>query len=186
MSEAKTLKFETDRTGTHGDKTFIIATDDPSGLAVAPRRYPVYVDRDDLDELLKHHWHIDKDGYVTTHAREGRFKRTIRMHRLILKAEKGQEVDHENGIRRDNRRDNLRLASRQQQVHNTKTFRDGGVSLRKDTGKWRARITLKGFNDNKEFTIGHYETKDEAKSARDDFVEQKLKELGHDHETPTN
>jgi hypothetical protein len=170
------------RSGEHNGKCYIVATDDSTGLAYNPKHYIVYVDVDDLTDLLQYHWFVDKDLYIVRHERQGRSTRTIRMHRHIMQAEKGQEVDHKDGQRRNNTRDNLRFASRQQQVHNTKTFKDGGVSQRKDNGKWRARIKLKGFNGGKEYTIGNFSTKDEAKAARDSFVEQKLKELGHNHD----
>jgi len=59
------------------------------------------------------------------------------------------EVDHRNRIRHDNRRTNLREASRQCQLRNRSMFRNNtsgirGVSRNKQTGKWLANIRVNG------------------------------------------
>jgi len=43
---------------------------------------------------------------------------TIYFHRLVMNAPKGIEIDHKNGDRLDNRRSNLRLATRSQNEQN--------------------------------------------------------------------
>jgi hypothetical protein len=59
------------------------------------------------------------------------------------------EVDYINGLRADNRWANLREASHRENIRNRKrnmNNRSGfkGVSLHRETGKWRARIKIDG------------------------------------------
>jgi hypothetical protein len=71
------------------------------------------------------------------------------LHRAILGAMRGQFVDHIDGDGLNNRRGNLRFATKAQngansrvRVNNTSGFK--GVSFHRETGKWRARIWIKG------------------------------------------
>jgi hypothetical protein len=71
------------------------------------------------------------------------------LHRAILNAPVGLEVDHINGDGLDNRRSNLRLATREGNQRNRAARRDNtsglkGVSLHVSTGKWQARIRTGG------------------------------------------
>lgn len=53
-------------------------------------------------------------------------RKKVQMHRAIMEACAGQQVDHINGNPLDNRRENLRVASRSQNQHNK-----GSIVLRK-------------------------------------------------------
>jgi hypothetical protein len=90
------------------------------------------------------------------------------MHRQILGAPPGQQVDHINGDTLDNRRVNLRLATHGQNQHNRGKYRNNksgykGVSWDKAAGKWRAQIK---FN-NKKYNLGRYHDPIEAALAYD-------------------
>lgn len=85
---------------------------------------------------------------------DGKYK-MILMHRVILGAEKGFEVDHINNDPLDNRRDNLRLCTRALNMHNRKSYNNStsafkGVFFDKQSGKWQAKITI----NNKSVYIG--------------------------------
>lgn len=71
-------------------------------------------------------------------------KRYVYMHRLIINAGVGQEVDHVNGDGLDNRRINLRIASRSQNAANHRghggTSRYKGVNWHKQRQRWVANI----------------------------------------------
>lgn len=80
-------------------------------------------------------------------------------------------LDHINGIRTDNRLQNLRQANRQQQGWNTrphvgKSSNFLGVSFRKDRNVWRANIFLNG----KQVSIGTFDSEEEAAKARDEVA----------------
>jgi hypothetical protein len=93
-------------------------------------------------------------------------------HRIIYEMAYGSipelyQIDHVNGIRTDNRVDNLRLATRSQNNCNSSKRKDNasgfkGVNWHKASKKWRARITI--FN--KEKRLGCFSTKEEAYEAR--------------------
>jgi hypothetical protein len=74
----------------------------------------------------------------------------LSLHRLILKPEKGYQVDHINGYGLDNRRDNLRpcldfqnQGNRVRRTKKQKTSQFRGVSYHKNKQKWVAKISIK-------------------------------------------
>lgn len=78
-------------------------------------------------------------------------------------------IDHINGIRTDNRIENLRDVGRDenaknQRLHKTNTSGVTGVSYRSDNGLWRARIRI----DRKMRTIGMFASFEDAVSCRKD------------------
>jgi len=101
---------------------------------------------------------------------KGKYKRE---HRLIWELfngpiPEGMVVDHINGIRHDNRIENLRMCTVQQNtMHRVKLNQNNksgacGVSWRKDRNRWKATINL----NRKQIYLGIYETKEEAIKAR--------------------
>lgn len=77
-----------------------------------------------------------------------RARRLIYMHREIMHAPDGIEVDHINGDPKDNRQQNLRLCNRAENAQNQKTqvhsSRFRGVSWDKARCKWRTSICANG------------------------------------------
>ncbi len=91
------------------------------------------------------------------------------MHRLILElpsyADMRVDVDHVNGDGLDNRRANLRITTRAQNLANS-GGREGsstykGVSFESQTSRWKAQITVDGRNR----SLGRYDTEEEAATA---------------------
>jgi hypothetical protein len=102
------------------------------------------VDDEDYDWLCQWKW-----TSVSTERRNGgyamrldnRAGKTILMHRIILNAPEGVEVDHINGSGLDNRRENLRIVTLQQNRQNRSRGRNNqtgykGVTFDKKSGKW--------------------------------------------------
>ena len=77
-------------------------------------------------------------------------RKHVRMHRFILGAKKGQEVDHANGNGLDNRKSNIRICTISQNQANAnlrqeqKTSQFKGVCWHKHSRKWRAQIKVNG------------------------------------------
>jgi hypothetical protein len=95
--------------------------------------------------LAEFKWYAHKgqqgDFYAARTSQQG----TIRLHREIMGAQLGQEVDHINGNTLDNRTENLRLCghtqnmmNRKPQINNTSGFK--GVVWHKRAQRWYARI----------------------------------------------
>lgn len=94
---------------------------------------------------------------------------TILMHREIMGAKSGEQVDHINHNTLDNRRSaNLRVCTARQnraneRIRSTNTSGYKGVSWDKSRGKWLARASVNGKLKN----VGRYETAREAAIAHD-------------------
>ena len=123
------------------------------GYAIVDKKY---------SHLDKHNWFTTWNGYAMAYIDGKR----IRLHRLITAAQKGEYIDHINRDRLDNREENLRSATYQQnlinkpkQANNTSGYK--GVFYRKDTNKWFAKIVKEG----KQHHLGTYESKTDAAKA---------------------
>ncbi len=135
------------------------------------------VDDEDYGWLSQWKWYADRH-LNTYYARRGQRKDSktyiIRMHRLILNAQKGQQIDHINRNGLDNRRSNLRFCTSSQNIQNQTTMRSGtsrykGVCWDKYFNKWEARVQLQP----KRYLIGRFKNEIEAAKAYD----TKAKEL---------
>lgn len=99
--------------------------------------------------LSRWKWMVVGAGYAGRFEGPKASRRLVYMHRAILNAQSGEQVDHLNGDRLDNRRDNLRLVSNTQNQQNKKKPSHNvsgykGVCWHKGIGKWHARITVNG------------------------------------------
>lgn len=113
------------------------------------------------------------DGYRQIRWR-GRIYRTHRLAWLYVYGEwPDGEIDHVNGNGRDNRLSNLRIASRSQNVANTrcrKTNKAGrkGVTWSPHAGRWSAWIGAGGKTKH----LGYFETRDQAHEAYKDAAQR--------------
>lgn len=110
----------------------------------------------------------DGGGYIQTGIR-GRYYKN---HRLIFMMHHGycpEYVDHINGNKTDNRIENLRPATRNQNQYN-RSFQSNnktgikGVSWDKSSKKWKARISV----DGKDTLLGKFTKIEDAKNAVDE------------------
>jgi hypothetical protein len=90
------------------------------------------------------------------------------MHRGVLDAPPGVEVDHINRNGLDNRRANLRLATRAENTRNAKLSKRNtsgfrGVSCDRFTGRWLAIVR----SDRRTYRLGSFATPEEAAIAYD-------------------
>lgn len=124
------------------------------------------VDIDDFEKLNEFKWHYHKNGYACSNFRiSGKFH-YMRMHRLVINAPAEKQVDHINGNRLDNRKNNLRLVNSAQQSWNKRPRgRFKGVSMRPinkyPSRLWQASIKFNG----KQFYLGDFKSKKAAASA---------------------
>lgn len=124
------------------------------------------VDDSDYDRVMQYRWccMCPRKGYYYACRRMPGKKPSIEyMHRFILGAAHGQEVDHINHCGLDNRRSNLRIASRSQNQANSRKPITGKASKYKGVvktkyGTWNARIRNMGKREG----LGCYKTEEDA------------------------
>ncbi len=148
----------------------------------------VIVDDADYGKLCLHNWYekkyFNKSGNYNSYAAtdvytESGKRKNIFMHRLIMNAKSGEEIDHINGNGLDNRNNNLRFCSRKQNLQNQFSRRGKskykGVVRRGDTGKWRARITI----NKKRVHLGDFNSESEAALAYNNAAEKYFKDFAN-------
>jgi hypothetical protein len=114
--------------------------------------FQVQVDDADLESVrVAGPWHVWTDGkrrtmYVLRNAPSGEH---IRLHRFLTDAAPGVSVDHRDGNGLNNQRENLREASRSENLGNRQRNRNNqtglkGIYLDKKSGLYRAEIQVRG------------------------------------------
>jgi hypothetical protein len=136
------------------------------------------VDDEDYERLSQYKWYASK-GWNTFYANRDIWnsgdKISIPMHREILNLQYHDKkfVDHINQDGLDNRKKNLRIATKATNAHNSKLQRNNtsgyrGVVWHKQINRWMARIVINGITKN----CGCYKTKEEAAVAFDNAVRE--------------
>lgn len=125
------------------------------------------VDQDDLTKLAKYNWYENDQGYCYTKYYLNGKQKHLRMHRFIMNTPDGEDTDHINRNRLDNRKANLRVVDRTQNNYNTglhahNTSGHKGVAFHKAAKKWVARIQYK----NKSIHLGTFLSLADAINAR--------------------
>lgn len=132
------------------------------------------VDEKDYKYLCQWKWFCD-NGYAVRQKYVGgkRYKqKKIHIHRVILKTPNGMDTDHINGNRSDNRKSNLRIASRSQNcINKNRSKGSRGICFNQLSKKWKAYIRVNGKNTH----LGYFKTKTLAQNAYD---ESALKHYG--------
>lgn len=142
-------------------------------------------DLEDYDLISKHCWYVDKDGYVLTRIRtQNKKSYLLSMHRLVMGLDynDGYLVDHIGHDVSDNRKDNLRIVTEQENNMNRKKTEANtsgvvGVSFDKDNSKWVAYIKVNGKNHK----IGRYVNFNDAVAARKSAEEKYFGEYSYDN-----
>lgn len=123
------------------------------------------VDAADFHSLGCHKW--SSSGSSRMYAARRCDGKTVYMHRLLVGALADEEVDHINGNPLDNRRSNLRVASRAQNMANSigrcGSSKYKGVCRKKQTGRWSAQIGQEGRGTH----LGYFDKEEDAAAAYD-------------------
>jgi hypothetical protein len=148
------------------------------------------VDDEDYERLSAFKWYAARDrrneGKSTWYAATklprglGGGQTTLKMHRFLMDAPPGMDVDHKDHNGLNNRRNNLRLCTRRQNSQNRVKQANSaswykGVSWRKDRAKWHALIRVEG----RLLHLGYYASEEDAGRAYDQAAVEHFGEFAH-------
>lgn len=129
------------------------------------------VSDEDYERVMQHSWCMHARGYAKARINT----KYVLMHRWIMGAKDGEQLDHINHDKTDNQRENLRFctssqnhANRGAAICNTSGYK--GVAWKKDKKKFRARIEV----NYKNIHLGYFDDPADAarsydKSAKEHF-----------------
>jgi hypothetical protein len=128
------------------------------------KNYKILIDNEDLNLFTSKKWTI-KVSPRNKYVRSSCHRNAIFLHHLILNCF-DKHIDHINGNGLDNRKSNLRIATRQQNAHNSRKRLDnksGYKGVYKFQNKWRAMIGL----NYKRIHLGLFDNIEDAAKAYD-------------------
>lgn len=113
---------------------------------------------------------VDSAGYAVFEHKIGHFRTIVHVHKTLMNCNHGRVLDHKNGNKLDNRKENLRAVTYGQNCQNRANFKTTKSSsiyrgvFRTSNGKrWRAKISF----ENKSRAIGTFDSEIEAAQAYD-------------------
>ncbi len=131
------------------------------------------VDQGDFYHLINYQWGAKGEGQLIYAMRfliePNKKGKIVSMHREMMNAPAGILVDHRNGDTLDNRRSNLRLATRSQNMSNRGKLKKNatsqyiGIFREKSSGRWVVKTT----HNNRSIWIGRFDSEIEAARAYD-------------------
>lgn len=129
----------------------------------------VMISPEDHSELSIHKWFYHSQGYACRTTTKDGVRQTILMHRQIM--EFPLLVDHINGNKLDNRRDNLRSTSRATNALNSKMRSDNttgyrGISWDNTRNRW----FVSARKDGKTYSAGRFTKISDAILARSNLI----------------
>lgn len=135
------------------------------------RGYEAVIDRRDISLVDGRNWSVLISGrrkakYACRVVVTDVGQKMILLHRVIIGAQQGQEVDHIDGDGLNNQRSNLRICTRSENTRNTGRRADNksgfkGVFFETRAGRWRSEIRTNG----KARYLGYFDSPEEAHQA---------------------
>lgn len=138
-----------------------------SDLADAKHRYAI-VDPEDYQRIAMDDWQLYDNHNKKYYAVRIEDCKIVFMHRQIMGNPVGKVIDHRNREGLDNRKSNLRIATRSQNNCNRKQIQGSskyrGVCYVKSRKKWRVAISYNGTYKH----LGFFENEEDAARAYDE------------------
>lgn len=144
------------------------------GIGYTNKGQEFYFDLEDYEKIKEYCW-VKHGKYIDARSPEGS---TIKLHRLVMDAKEGDYVDHRFHNEYDNRKSNLRICTNQEntmnhKIHKNNTSGKSGITYRKDSNKWRARLWYKG----KCYNLGSFLSYEDAVRVRNEKEIELFKEF---------
>ena len=128
--------------------------------------YNVYIDEDDFEKVSKRHWrssHKKRKVYIVSGSKAK--NNTVYLHNYIMNYTyiSGYEVDHIDGNSLNNRKCNLRLVTRQENIINTRVRIDNKIGIRGISYSKRDKLyTVDFYYMKKRYYFPRWKTIEEA------------------------
>lgn len=134
------------------------------GIGFTSKGEEFYFDLEDYDLIKDYCWYLDNKGYVVARNVLNSTEH-IHLHKLLFP--NSQEVDHRRHNPNDNRKENLRPVSHNQNMFNKCKYKNNtsgvtGVTWHKRSNKWRVSITV----NNKSIHLGYFDKQDFEKAVK--------------------
>lgn len=102
-------------------------------------------DKEDYDRICRYAWRENDSGYIVASING----KNVRLHRFVFPCDRDEIVDHRSTDRSDNRKSNLRIATKQQNNINraasrNNTLKAKGITYNPRTDRYEARISVNG------------------------------------------
>ena len=133
------------------------------GIGYTSKGEEFYFDLEDYDKIKDYCWCFNDQDYIVAHNKSGN---NIRLHRLILNInDKDIIIDHKNRRKNDNRKSNLRIATKSENAMNRPTdirSTTGYKGVHKVGNKYTANIGL----NNETIYLGIFDSMEDAAECR--------------------
>lgn len=129
--------------------------------------YEFIVDDNKYEEVAQFKWHaIYSPNRKCVYARRWVAKKSVFLHwQIVGRPEHGMMIDHKNGNSLDNRAENLRRCSYQDNLRNRRSYSASGLKgayFHPASKLWQAKINI----DSRKINLGYYKT---AKAAHEAY-----------------
>lgn len=124
-----------------------------------------YIDKEDYEKIKDICWYESSNGYI---MHKDSKKTVIQLHRFITNAPKGMVVDHINHNRKDNRKNNLKICTQQENCLNRKQKAKGITQIKRNNNTYYVVQLRKKY-------FGCYKNLDEAKKVKEEIERSYLK-----------
>lgn len=143
------------------------------------------IDDHDQSLITGYRWRLSTNGYIVSSIKQDKVWRLVYLHRLILGLAQGRQCDHINHNRLDNRRQNLRSVTPQQNLRNRGRFsrsQSGFTGVSQRGKRFQAYLRVDGRKQH----LGSYDTAETAALVRDAYarhIDEKHFALNYPHRT---
>ena len=153
------------------------------GIGYTSKGEEFYFDLEDYNKIKDYCWYVSDEGYIKAYIPE--LSKIVSMHRIIMELSDAiYDIDHKDGesSRNDNRKSNLRIATRSQNQMNKGKQKNNtsgvvGVGWHKATDKWAAYIAI----NNKQIHLGLFDKKEDAIKTRKEAEDKYFGEWSYDN-----
>ena len=147
----------------------VVFDDKCAYIYITGRSEPSIIDKEDYDKVKNYRWKKYQENYAYARKTFNKKKTITYLHRLVIDAKEGFDVDHINGNPLDNRKCNLRVVTHQQNCFNRKPNSrnktgTSGVYWNNRRGEWASCIGI----DKKRKFLGYFKNLEDAINARKD------------------